>query len=520
MKKLFFVATMLISLSVFAGLKSKDKSRSKITGPQSLAVSVDQGFHFNIEAPTFVKVLSSGKKLSPTVKKEKELIFSVDTKDTKDLLVSYYVCDDKKTVCEPHEDRFVEGATAKAELKSTAYEKALAKAKKKDQLILIDFAAKWCPPCIRLEHEVFPTKVFQAAIKNYVFLTLDVDKEENFAVMEKYGIKAFPTLVVINSEGEELARFLDFQEAHSFAQNLTQINKNRPQALTELKQKAQGGDAAASLALAEAYYKALNYPEAVTWFEKANVKTEHFHESKIATFEDEGGRAYQKALTEAFEKYPDYFFAVDWRISLAKTYDKDLKKMNQLLEEAKLAAQQWIQHPQLMPEIAGLEVSEMWSKVAEIESLLKNDKASKEAWNKAVEAAAQAKPSVQKPMHMIYLIAYMKEVKDLKEIEPLILKLEKAYPHEFTYVQRHAKLLLDKGEAKRALPVAQKAFNMSYGWNRLNIGLLLAKIHKELGDKEKAKTVLDELLSDSQAQASRNKKIVKSISDYREGLMK
>ena len=89
--------------------------------------------------------------------------------------------------------------------------KAKAKAEKKD--LLVDFTGSdWCGWCIKLDKEVFSQEAFQNyAAEALVLVELDFPrgkdqsaelKAQNKALAEKYGIRGFPTILILSPEGE------------------------------------------------------------------------------------------------------------------------------------------------------------------------------------------------------------------------------------------------------------------------------------------------------------------------------
>ena len=110
------------------------------------------------------------------------------------------------------------GGAAAAELNwATDYDTALKQAKEEGKLILVDFTGSdWCGWCIKLKAEVFDTPEF-AAFANANLVLLEVDfphrkilSAEQQAANEKlatrFGVKGFPTVFVLNSEGRPLAQ--------------------------------------------------------------------------------------------------------------------------------------------------------------------------------------------------------------------------------------------------------------------------------------------------------------------------
>ena len=105
---------------------------------------------------------------------------------------------------------------AKAEQRWFAdFDAAVEVAKKEGKDLLVDFTGSdWCGWCIRLHKEVFVHDAFYGeASKNFVLVALDFPRkqelkdkvpnpERNEELQEKYGIQGFPTILLMNVEGE------------------------------------------------------------------------------------------------------------------------------------------------------------------------------------------------------------------------------------------------------------------------------------------------------------------------------
>lgn len=549
MNILFIILSVLVSSYscsfAWAKLKSEGQVSQNFTSPTQLEFKVAAGFHFNKDAPTFFQAQNSKKKIDPKVKNEKSIVFDLKSVKEKTGSAQMYVCDDANTVCEPHSYKIslntsetaaevpkvqpaVKTKTSKPAthlgfiLNDYAY--ALKKAKDQNKLLFIDFRGSWCPPCIRLEKEVFNQKKFTQAAQAYVLVSLDVDREEVYPLMEKYSIKAFPTLVVLNSSEEEIARFLDFQSLDSLSKKLKDIAKNEAPSFAKLRAAAQSEDKVAMFKLAEALFYAYKFEEALTWYEKSQNLNKNYYEAKVYQLEEsnkdaQGKIQYEQALQEALKKYPDLYASVDWYSSLAKSYGEKHTEYKTLLQKSLEIADTWIQNPKKIEqarkeggftEILNLEKAELWAKKAEVYKLLADESKSKDAWQKAIDETMKLKPNEKKPLHIIYLTYYMKQIKPIEEVTPWMQKLEKAYPEEFTYPYRHSKLLFDAGQAEKALPIGLKAWDLAYGSNKFTVATLLAKIQNKLGQKEQAKKILQDLLDSPLASYPRNKRAVEN----------
>lgn len=91
-------------------------------------------------------------------------------------------------------------------------EEAMEVAQKKHKPILMQFSGSdWCKWCIKLNNEVFLTKEFTDWAKNNIILiNLDFPrrtpqtekvKQYNNAQMQKYGVRGFPTVLLLNEYG-------------------------------------------------------------------------------------------------------------------------------------------------------------------------------------------------------------------------------------------------------------------------------------------------------------------------------
>ena len=99
----------------------------------------------------------------------------------------------------------------------TNLEQAVAQAKKENKAVLVNFTGSdWCIWCKRLNSEVFSQKDFEEyANKNLVLVKLDFPRDiqqtdatklYNNTLAQKYGIEGFPTILILNSKGDLVAK--------------------------------------------------------------------------------------------------------------------------------------------------------------------------------------------------------------------------------------------------------------------------------------------------------------------------
>jgi|GEM_PF-137317 len=119
------------------------------------------------------------------------------------------------------------------------WEMVKAKAERENKLIFVDCTAEWCPPCRKMETEVFSqTRVADLMNKHFVSLKLQMDRRlqidttkydnrkfsgwpnngTNFS--RAYNIRSIPTYLIFNSDGELVHRDAGGYEVETFVKLL------------------------------------------------------------------------------------------------------------------------------------------------------------------------------------------------------------------------------------------------------------------------------------------------------------
>ena len=98
------------------------------------------------------------------------------------------------------------------------YEEAISTASKENKPIVLEFGAKWCLPCQRMEKETFADERVKTLLGQCVLVKIDAD--EQAALIAKFGVTGLPDVRLLSPDGVELKRIVDFQDAESFSQEL------------------------------------------------------------------------------------------------------------------------------------------------------------------------------------------------------------------------------------------------------------------------------------------------------------
>lgn len=80
---------------------------------------------------------------------------------------------------------------------------ALAEASRRGVPVLVDFSASWCPPCIAMQHDVWPdAEVGRLIEARVVPVMVDVDRDPRTA--ERFDVTGIPTILLLDPDGRVL----------------------------------------------------------------------------------------------------------------------------------------------------------------------------------------------------------------------------------------------------------------------------------------------------------------------------
>ncbi|MDQ3395432.1 MAG: thioredoxin family protein [Bacteroidota bacterium] len=118
------------------------------------------------------------------------------------------------------------GENKKMEFFSEPWDDVLKEAKRTEKLIFVDLYAKWCGPCKLMKHYTFTNKevaVFYNA--HFINVALDGEKGKGAELMEKYSLRAFPSLLFLNAEGQLVVHRNGFHNPKQFTELGKQVQQ-------------------------------------------------------------------------------------------------------------------------------------------------------------------------------------------------------------------------------------------------------------------------------------------------------
>lgn len=92
-------------------------------------------------------------------------------------------------------------------LSQYSFSEALEVAKEEAKPILANFSALWCAACRKMEKSVLSDPEFKAVLKkNAVYVRVEETEQKNAELFRRYQVTGFPTLVLLDSNGEVIQR--------------------------------------------------------------------------------------------------------------------------------------------------------------------------------------------------------------------------------------------------------------------------------------------------------------------------
>lgn len=97
------------------------------------------------------------------------------------------------------------------------WEEALEVAQKEDKLIFLDVYATWCGPCKQLKRKTFSNPdVGTFYNENFINVAVNGEEEDGLHLMEKYHLRGYPSLLIVNKNGEIMKQTNGYQNVRDF----------------------------------------------------------------------------------------------------------------------------------------------------------------------------------------------------------------------------------------------------------------------------------------------------------------
>lgn len=121
------------------------------------------------------------------------------------------------------------------------FEQALEKAKKMRSMLFIDCYTSWCGPCKMMTSKVFPQEKVGDFMNQFICVKYDMEKGEGPELAEKFGVRAYPTFVILNWDGTLRHKLVGGGDADGFIERVKEAFDDN-KALGALQAKYDGGN--------------------------------------------------------------------------------------------------------------------------------------------------------------------------------------------------------------------------------------------------------------------------------------
>lgn len=111
----------------------------------------------------------------------------------------------------------VTGFTQGIDFEKLSLDEAFTKAKSQNKHVFIDVFTDWCGPCKNLAANVFPDPRLGSVFnEKFINIKIDAEKGEGPAFAKKNNVKAFPTLLFLDADGEVIRTVVGGRSVEDF----------------------------------------------------------------------------------------------------------------------------------------------------------------------------------------------------------------------------------------------------------------------------------------------------------------
>jgi tetratricopeptide (TPR) repeat protein len=383
------------------------------------------------------------------------------------------------------------------------YAAALNEARSREVPLFIDAWAPWCHSCVFLKQHVLNSPELARESKRYVFLSINTERAESAAFLEKYPVDVWPTLFIVEPKSEkavlkwlgtgtveQLSKLLDDGEvaAQSRADSLL--------AKADRLYAERSPDAAAAYVVA---FEALpkdhpRWGRALESMLNAQYRAKQFDACTDA------------AVTHApaMRRGPSFVNVVSLGLSCAMESKRGIDVLEPLaVESLQLGG------------ILADDTSGIYDSLIELGEDRKEDvKALGLQWLEFLEkeAAKAPTPSARAVFDSHRLAAALAAGQPLRA-EAALKQSEQDFPDDYNPPARLAVVYREVGRYDEALAVLERAFAKVYGPRKLRLYETKASILEKKGDKAGRKAALSEAVKYAEAlpASQRNARVLEAL---------
>lgn len=101
---------------------------------------------------------------------------------------------------------------------------ALAQAKTEGKMLFVDCYTSWCGPCKMLAKQTFPDKAVGNFFNpRFVSMQIDMEKGEGVELAKRWGVDAYPTMVILDADGNVKGRIVGFLRPQQLIDEMNKV---------------------------------------------------------------------------------------------------------------------------------------------------------------------------------------------------------------------------------------------------------------------------------------------------------
>jgi tetratricopeptide (TPR) repeat protein len=390
------------------------------------------------------------------------------------------------------------------------FETALKAAAERNQPVLLDFHAPWCYSCYYMKKNVLNGPEWARVERDTVVLEVDADAPEGAALKERFQVKALPSYVVLNSEGDEIGRISAERTRAQFYPELAAITA-RNTSLMVLRGRAERGGkegVVASREVLSSYLARRDHVAGLAWFaalpepvrmeagKDAGLRRRLARLELLKAAADQQPQACLATLARATEGGLDCDSPYDLDTALQCTDGQPKAELQATLAPLRKPYDRLLAERVLSRKANCADVRTAVFVGADYYHALGDYKAESAVMTRAIrqlESRVFSDPKADRNAADNLRVFYEANGNDDK-LDALLAKLIAAYPEDYVYPNRYARLLAKRGLHQKALPYYEQAATLAYGLNRLKNAEAQAKSLIALHREDEARRVVAEAL--------------------------
>lgn len=407
------------------------------------------------------------------------------------------------------------------------YPAALAAAREGNKLLFIDFWAPWCHSCVSMQAYVFPDPSLTRLDGHFVWLEVDTEDPVNSAVLERFPVDVWPTLLVVDPHSQApVRRWLGSATASELSARLEAVERSwTPGGGTPVERSLSQG--AALVAAGKRAEAAVAYRTAAD--ASAPLTAEHAQAVELLVLQLSLTQASLECVRTARKELPSLppgtalatvaGTGLDCALALPPT-DADRLAASPALEAKVAELSRDSSVPMLADDRSGLYQTLVEARRERGDAA--GARAAAADWAAFLEGeAARAKSSEARAVFDSHRLSAYLALGQPERAVPMLEQSARDFPRDYNPPARLAVAYLAMHQPARALAAAEQAERLVYGPRTLRVLLTKAEAEAALGDRSGAQATLaraDELVA-SLPEAQRGAWMTGAIASKRKALL-